>query len=64
MRSATAAGTSSSCPSPRAGSQGDVALNDELDDSRWLPIDAVTGLQTTEGLLDILRRAEKLLSSA
>ena len=43
---------------------GDVALNDELDDSRWLPIDAVTGLQTTEGLLDILRRAENLLGSA
>jgi 8-oxo-dGTP diphosphatase len=43
---------------------GEVALNDELDDSRWLSIDAVTGLQTTEGLLDILRRAEKLLGSA
>lgn len=43
---------------------GDVTLNDELDDSRWLPIDDVNGLQTTEGLLDILRRAEKLLGSA
>jgi 8-oxo-dGTP diphosphatase len=43
---------------------GEVALNDELDDSRWLSIDAVTALQTTEGLLDILRRAEKLLGSA
>jgi 8-oxo-dGTP diphosphatase len=42
---------------------GEVALNEELDDSRWLSIDAVTGLQTTEGLLDILRRAETLLGS-
>jgi 8-oxo-dGTP diphosphatase len=43
---------------------GEVTLNDELDDSRWMPVDAVTGLQTTEGLLNILRRAEKLLGSA
>jgi 8-oxo-dGTP diphosphatase len=42
---------------------GDVTLNDELDDSRWMAVDAITGLQTTEGLLEILRRAEKLLSS-
>jgi 8-oxo-dGTP diphosphatase len=43
---------------------GDMALNDELDDCRWMPVEAITGLQTTEGLLDILRRAEKLLGSA
>jgi ADP-ribose pyrophosphatase YjhB (NUDIX family) len=43
---------------------GEVTLNDELDDSRWMPVDAVTGLQTTDGLLNILRRAEKLLGSA
>jgi ADP-ribose pyrophosphatase YjhB (NUDIX family) len=43
---------------------GEVTLNDELDDSRWMPVDAVTALQTTEGLLNILRRAEKLLGSA
>lgn len=43
---------------------GDVTLNDELDDSRWLPIEAITDLQTTEGLLEILRRAEKLLVPA
>lgn len=43
---------------------GEVALNDELDDSRWMPIDDAVGLQTTEGLLKILRQAEKLLGSA
>jgi len=43
---------------------GEVTLNDELDDSRWMPVEAITGLQTTEGLLHILRRAEKLLGSA
>jgi ADP-ribose pyrophosphatase YjhB (NUDIX family) len=42
---------------------GDVTLNDELDDSRWMPVETGAGLQTTEGLLDILRRAEKLLGS-
>jgi 8-oxo-dGTP diphosphatase len=39
---------------------GEVKLNDELDDSRWLTIDAVAGLPTTEGLIDILRQAERL----
>ena len=39
---------------------GDVQLNDELDDSRWMAIDAVAGLQTTEGLIGILRQAERL----
>jgi hypothetical protein len=29
-----------------------------------MPVEAITGLQTTDGLLDILRRAEKLLGSA
>src|SRR4029453_17531590 len=43
---------------------GEVTLNNELDDSRWMPVDAVTALQTTEGLLEILRRAKKLLGSA
>ena len=42
---------------------GEVMLNEELDDSRWMPVETVTGLPTTEGLLDILRRAEKLLGS-
>jgi 8-oxo-dGTP diphosphatase len=39
---------------------GEVVLNDELDDSRWMAIDAVVGLQTTEGLIAILRQAERL----
>ena len=39
---------------------GDVLLNDELDDSRWTTIDAVAGLSTTEGLIPILRQAERL----
>lgn len=39
---------------------GEVQLNDELDDSRWMVIDAVTDLQTTEGLVPILRQAERL----
>jgi 8-oxo-dGTP diphosphatase len=43
---------------------GEVTLNDELDNSRWMPVEAVTDLQTTGGLLHILRRAEKLLGSA
>ena len=42
---------------------GEVTLNDELDDSRLMSLDAVTTLQTTVGLLDVLRRAEKLLGS-
>lgn len=43
---------------------GEVVLNEELSESRWMPISAVSDLQTTEGLLDILRRAERLLGSA
>ena len=39
---------------------GEVALNDELSDGRWMAVEAVAGLQTTEGLLEILRRAEQL----
>ena len=39
---------------------GEVMLNDELDDGRWMAIDAVAGLQTTEGLIPILLQAERL----
>jgi 8-oxo-dGTP diphosphatase len=42
---------------------GSVVLNDELDDCRWMAIDAVASMQTTEGLVDILRRAEQLHAS-
>ena len=40
---------------------GDVALNDELSDSRWMPVSTVGGLPTTEGLKAILEQAERLL---
>jgi ADP-ribose pyrophosphatase YjhB (NUDIX family) len=40
---------------------GEIALNDELSDGRWMAVEAVADLPTTEGLLEILRRAEQLL---
>jgi ADP-ribose pyrophosphatase YjhB (NUDIX family) len=43
---------------------GEVALNEELGDSRWMPIAEVSGLSTTEGLKAILVQAEALLGSA
>jgi ADP-ribose pyrophosphatase YjhB (NUDIX family) len=42
---------------------GEPVLNDELSDGRWMPVEAVTGLPTTEGLIDILREAERLAST-
>jgi len=42
---------------------GDVVLNDELADCRWMPVSAVTGLPTTEGLKAILEQAERLVAS-
>ena len=41
-----------------------TALNEELGDSRWMPIAEVSGLSTTEGLKAILVQAEALLGSA
>jgi ADP-ribose pyrophosphatase YjhB (NUDIX family) len=43
---------------------GDVVLNDELSDGRWMPIEAVTALPTTDGLIDILQQAQRLLTSS
>lgn len=43
---------------------GEVALNDELSDGRWMAIEAVSSLPTTDGLVEILRRAERLLAPA
>lgn len=40
---------------------GEITLNDELSDGRWMAVDAVAGLPTTAGLVDILRQAEQLL---
>lgn len=39
---------------------GTAVLNDELSDGRWTSVEAVSELPTTEGLLEILRHAEKL----
>jgi 8-oxo-dGTP diphosphatase len=36
---------------------GEPVLNDELDDARWLPPEALAGLKTTEGLADIVAAA-------
>lgn len=41
---------------------GEIALNDELSDGRWMAVEAVAALPTTEGLLEILRQAARLLS--
>jgi 8-oxo-dGTP diphosphatase len=41
---------------------GAAVLNDELSDGSWMDVESVAGLQTTEGLLDILRRAARLAS--
>ena len=40
---------------------GDVVLNDELDDARWLALDAIGPLRTTDGLADIIRAAQARL---
>ena len=40
---------------------GDVTLNDELGDARWVEIDEIGDLPTTEGLVDILRQAKALI---
>ena len=40
---------------------GEVALNEELGEARWLQIDAVKDLPTTEGLFEILQRARQLV---
>ena len=41
---------------------GDVKLNDELGDHRWCEVEAAAGLPTTEGLIEILRNAERLIA--
>lgn len=40
---------------------GEVTLNDELDDARWLEPAALGALETTEGLADIVATAIALL---
>jgi ADP-ribose pyrophosphatase YjhB (NUDIX family) len=41
---------------------GEPALNEELDDARWLAPEALSGLMTTEGLADIVAAAARLLA--
>ncbi len=40
---------------------GDVVLNEELDDARWLTLPELTALRTTEGLGEIVADAATLL---
>jgi 8-oxo-dGTP diphosphatase len=42
-------------------SAGEPALNEELDDCRWIAPDALDELKTTPGLLDVLRSAQRVL---
>jgi 8-oxo-dGTP diphosphatase len=40
---------------------GEPVLNDELDDFRWLPPDALGDLQITSGLQEVVQSARRLL---
>ena len=42
---------------------GEIALNDELAEGRWLEPDALSGLKTTEGLADIVAAAGELIAA-
>jgi len=42
-------------------SSGEPVLNDELDDFRWLPPDALGDLQMTGGLQEVIQSARRLL---
>ena len=41
---------------------GEPVLNEELDDARWLAPAELSGLQTTEGLAEIVKAAVELLA--
>ena len=43
---------------------GDVTLNDELDDFRWIPSEGLSGLRTTQGLAEIVDAARRLVIPA
>ncbi len=43
---------------------GDILLNDELDDARWLAPFELAGLKTTDGLPDIVAEAFKIIEKA
>ena len=40
---------------------GEPVLNDELDDFRWLPPDALGDLQMTDGLSEVIQSARRLV---
>ncbi len=40
---------------------GEVTLNEELDDARWLKPEELSGLRTTEGLAEIVAQAAAIL---
>ncbi len=42
---------------------GEIALNDELAEGRWLDPDALSGLKTTEGLADIVTAAGEAIAA-
>jgi ADP-ribose pyrophosphatase YjhB (NUDIX family) len=42
---------------------GEIALNDELAEGRWLDPDALSGLKTTEGLADIVAAAGEAIAA-
>jgi 8-oxo-dGTP diphosphatase len=44
-------------------SAGEPVLNDELDDFRWLPPDALGDLQITGGLQEVIQSARRLLQA-
>jgi 8-oxo-dGTP diphosphatase len=44
-------------------SSGEPVLNDELDDFRWLPPDALGDLQMTGGLQEVIQLARRLLGA-
>jgi 8-oxo-dGTP diphosphatase len=41
---------------------GEPELNEELDDYRWLAADALGELKTTDGLLDVVQSAQRVLA--
>ena len=40
---------------------GEVVLNEELDDFRWLAPDAIGDLKLTDGLLEVIQQAQRLV---
>jgi 8-oxo-dGTP diphosphatase len=42
---------------------GDVVLNEELDDFRWLAPDAIGELKLTSGLIEVIRSAQNILGN-